>query len=136
MKLDKRKSILNTSVGCHITIIAYIVILMYTLVKFNVWIEKKDISIMATKLTDALPDGYTFSYEQGLNIAIAFTGFDNNIEPILDKSYGHLVFKEYAFGKDEEGKYYTRSTEIPSHTCTDEELGYSGNNAAFYPINE
>ena len=60
MKLDKRKSILNTSIGCHITIVAYLVILMYTVVKFDAWIAKKDIDIMATKLTDSLPGGYTF----------------------------------------------------------------------------
>lgn len=65
---------------------------------------------MATKLTDSLPHGYTFNYESGLNIAVAFTSFDNGKEPILDKSYGELVFNEYTWGRDEQGEYFSRST--------------------------
>ena len=81
---------------------------------------------MATKLIDHLADDYIFSHDQGLNLAIAFTNFDNIIEPILDKSYGELIFNAYVWGKDDQGEYFDKQDLIPSHSCTDEELGFKG----------
>ena len=59
-----------------------------------------------------------FSYEQGLNIAAAFTAYDDVEEPILDESIGELVFKAYTWGLNEEtGKYEVSRNVIKSHTC-------------------
>ena len=33
-----------------------------------------------------------FDNSQGINLAIAFTAFDNEEEPTLDKSIGEIVF--------------------------------------------
>ena len=81
---------------------------MYAYIKIDVWIEKKDVDIMASKLADYLPYDYIFDHNQGLNLAIAFTSFDNNPDPILDKSYGELIFNSYEWGTDENDKYFTR----------------------------
>ena len=101
MKLDKENSVLNSSVGSVLTIIAYLAVFMYTYLKIDVWIQKKDIDIMATKLIDHLAYDYIFSHDLGFNLAIAFTSFDNNLEPELEKSYGELIFKTYAWGKND-----------------------------------
>ena len=54
-------------------------------------------------------DSYVFSYEQGFNIAIAFTAYDSETEPILDRSYGEIVFREYEWDFDKEtGNSYVR----------------------------
>ena len=50
MKLDKDNSVLNTTVGSVLTIIAYLAVFMYAYLKIDVWVQKKDIDIMATKL--------------------------------------------------------------------------------------
>ena len=60
MKLDKENEVLNSSFGSVLTIIAYLAVLMYTYLKFDVWIQKKDIDIMATTLIDHLSDDYIF----------------------------------------------------------------------------
>ena len=108
MKLDKENSVLNSTVGSVFTIIAYLAVFMYTYLKIDVWIQKKDIDIMATKLIDHMAYDYIFSHDLGFNLAIAFTDFDNNLEPILDKSYGQLVFNAYEWGNDDHGKYFSR----------------------------
>ena len=79
---------------------------MYAYLKFDVWLQKKDIEIMSSKMIDYLSNDYIFSSEDGLNLAVAFTEFDTITEPILDKSYGELVFSAYTWGIDENGKSF------------------------------
>ena len=62
---------------------------------------------MSTKLIDHLATDYIFSNDNnGFNVAIAFTKFDNELDPILDKSYGELIFRAWEWGKNEKGEYY------------------------------
>ena len=99
MKIDKGNSSLNTSFGSLLTILVNIAVLMYTYMKIDVWIQKKDVDIMSTIMIDNLTSDFIASNEKtGLNLAIAFTKYDSNPEPILDKSYGRLVFKTYEWG--------------------------------------
>ena len=55
MKLDKENSTLKTSVGALISIMLTFFIISYAYIKGEVWLEKKNIDIMATKLYDYLP---------------------------------------------------------------------------------
>ena len=74
MKLDKENSILNTSVGSVLTIVAYLTIFLYAYLKSDVWLHKKDIDIMSTKMIDHLSNDFIASSKKdGLNLAIAFT---------------------------------------------------------------
>ena len=44
-----------------------------------------------------------FNLESGLNLAVAFTAWDNVKENILDPTFGSLVFKAYQWGFDQDG---------------------------------
>ena len=72
----------------------------------------------------------------GLNFAVAFTAYDNEREEILHPSYGSLTFTTYEWGEDEKGEPFVKFENIPSHTCSKEELGLEGNNSSFMPIVE
>ena len=110
MKIDKGNSGLNTSFGSLLTILVYILVIIYTYIKIDVLIQKKDVDIMSTTMIDKLGSYYIVDNEEtGLNLAISFTAYDSKSEPILDKSYGELVFNAYEWGTDEAtGKYFVR----------------------------
>ena len=93
MKLEKENSGLNTSFGSILTILVYCTVFLYTYMKVDVLIMKKDVDIMSTTMINSIPNDFVVSQDStGLNLAIAFTKYDSEPLPILDKSYGRLVF--------------------------------------------
>ena len=81
-------------------------------------------------------DDYIFNQEKGLELAVAFTAFDNSREYQLDKSIGEIVFVSYEWGEDKEtGKVFTKREHIPSYICSKEELGIvKSSEGRFYPM--
>ena len=74
MKIDKGNSGLNTSFGAMLTILLYGTILLYTYLKIDVLINKKDVDIMSTTMIANISNDFIVSYDlTGLNLAIAFT---------------------------------------------------------------
>ena len=65
---------------------------------------------MSTTMIDNISNDFIVSHDlTGLNLAIAFSEYDDETEPILDKSYGRLVFIAYEWGINEKtGEYWTR----------------------------
>ena len=65
---------------------------------------------MSTTMIDSISTDFIANNEvTGLNLAISFTEYDDVTEPILDKSYGEIVFNAYEWGTDEvTGKYFVR----------------------------
>ena len=51
------------------------------------------------------------------------TAYDNNPDPILTPEYGELVIQYNRWGQDEDGEFYDDEVILPTHYCTDEELG-------------
>ena len=78
--------------GSLFTLVSLIILIAYTYQKIDVWIEKKDVDIMSSIMFSYIDETQAFDSSQGLNLAIAFTAFDNEEEPILDKSIGEIVF--------------------------------------------
>ena len=78
--------------GSLFTIVSLIIVIAYTYQKIDVWIEKKDVDIMSSIMFSYIDETQVFDNSQGLNLAIAFTAFDDEEEPILDKSIGEIVF--------------------------------------------
>ncbi len=62
-----------------------------------------------------------FSSNEGLAIAAAFMDADE--EPI-DPEKGELKFFENSWGIEDDGSYFENFEEIPSHICTDQDLGF------------
>ena len=65
----------------------------------------------------------TFSYENGLNMAVAFTAYDNDEAYLLDPSYGEIIFNQYTWGEGADGNVWLEYNKIESAVCTDEQLG-------------
>lgn len=56
-------------------------------------------------MIDHFPNDYIVSHDLGLYFAIAFTDYDSTTEPILDKSYGEIIYNAYEWGSQEKGEY-------------------------------
>ena len=60
-----------------------------------------------------------FNYkDNGMNVAVAFTAFDNNRTWSLDPAYGELVVTSLEWGYDENGSPFSRRKLIKTHNCT------------------
>ena len=102
-------------------------ILAYAYQKIDILFNRKDVDVLSTIDDFHFDDSFSFKYDNGFNIAIGFTAYDNEQEFILDPSYGVLEFRSYEWGArvNEQGEeyYYTERKLLESHLCTREELG-------------
>lgn len=55
---------------------------------------------------------------------------------MIDPSYGRIRFQKFRASRDGKGGFINEIEEIESHQCSREELGVSGNDQKFWPINE
>ena len=94
--------------------------LVYGYQKLGVFLDKKDISIMKSTKDLYFTDDDIYSYDEGLNVAIAFTGYDSEQEWILDPSYGALSIDAYSWGSDENGDPFTKREPMTQSNCTRE----------------
>jgi len=105
--------------------------------KTQVLIEKDDVDVLQTLEIDAFTDSYNFTFTNGFNIAVAFTAYDDNQEPILDKSYGEVVFNHFEWGHNASDETtFVRRKRIATHPCSQEELGLieDRSESTFFPI--
>ncbi len=73
--------------------------LLYAYQNLDFLIKKKDINILTTVNEMLFTPDDKFSYEDnGFNIAAGFTAYDGDPNPILDPTYGELVFNHYRWG--------------------------------------
>ena len=115
----------------------FLVTILYALQKMDVIISKKDVDILSTVKEGFFDDDYVFSHENGLGIAVAFTGYNNEREWSLDPSYGNLVFNSFSWGVSDDGSYFTEWKKLDHHVCTPTELGLEGREGAkFLPMHE
>ena len=108
------------------SIISFSLVLVYAVFKFDTFLAKKDSEITASVRDNYFSDKDVFSSKEGFAIAVAFMDADD--EPI-DLEKGDIKFYKNSWGNDADGAYYEDFSEIPSHICTDEDLGLddSGN---------
>ena len=79
---------LPSIMGVIFTLLLMAVFLSYIWIKCNTLIMKTDIDILSTVIEAAFDSDYTFDASKGLNIAVAFTAYDDEREQILDPSIG------------------------------------------------
>ena len=94
MKLDQGVTSLNTWSGLVLTIILGLIIVSYSIQKINVLRLRQATDILENELDAFFNYQDVFDYENhGLNLAFAFTAYDNSTEPNLDPTIGELVAK-------------------------------------------
>ena len=89
----------------------------------EVLIYKKDVDILSTRIDYHFEETDAFGAEDGFNIAVGFTAYDNEREQILTPEYGKLVFNSVSWGSNPDGTYYLERKHLRTHNCTEEELG-------------
>lgn len=104
MRLDSKMAILKTPMGSFCTILLFVLVTAYTYQKIDVMHFKKDVEVFQYTTAGAFDDQYVFNFAQGLNIAVAFTAFDNEEENILDPAIGRVVFRRNSWELDATGQ--------------------------------
>ena len=96
--------------------------------------------ILSTILDLHLTDDDEFGSQNGLNIAVAFTAYDNETEWSLDPTVGELVFNSFSWGpvEDSPGEFFTSRDRLPVHNCSRDELGLGNDRSKsrFFEIHE
>ena len=88
MRLTDSEGSLKSYVGSVCSILLIFVTLWYANFKFEVLLHKKDVNILSTIKDLHYNEDFIFDSSNGLNIAVAFTAYDDEKEWILDPSYG------------------------------------------------
>ena len=103
MRIDADKSFLQSSMGSFLTFIMVLMVCIFAQQKFQAWFLKKGVDIASATIDSHFGEDYQFSYERdGMNFAVAFTAYDEVTEPVLDPSYGKLIFRAFTWGFDSE----------------------------------
>ena len=136
MKLDKGIMSLTTASGFCLTLLLGIIMLAFAAQRQYAMNTKRYIDIKKTATLHYWNEDYIFSQANGLEIAVAFSAFDDGSSLPLDKSIGELVFISYEWGSDPDtGKVFTKREKLPSYQCSKEELGIvESSESRFYPM--
>ena len=100
-------------------------------------IKRTDDYVMASTQDSFFDLDYRFGFEQGFNIAIAFTSFDSKNENILTPDIGRIVYKQFAWGSADAIESFYAQDYLPTHVCTNEELGIDQETEnSFFPFRD
>ena len=99
MKLDRDKQVVRSTIGSCFSFFVLALVFFYAYFKLDVYIKKKDVDIMTSVREDFYDTDFIMDYNRGLSLAAAFTAYDSETEPILDRSIGELVFKAWEWGE-------------------------------------
>ena len=124
--------------GSLCSVLLFAIVTLYAYQKVEILIQKKSVDIITTLKEFALTSDDIFSYQNGFNIAVAFTRYDGETEWILDPTYGELAFINYSWGVEADGSFFTKTERRKEHICSREELGLTENKdaAKFMPTIE
>ena len=139
MNIDDDVSAVKSRTGCIFTLFLILLTLLYTYQKIEVLVEQSDTSIAIHEEEDHFSDTYKFGYDQGFNIAVAFTGYNNLRENELPPEIGYFRYRVWEWGYHSNNQtYWGRHTVLDSHNCSREELGLDGDteDATFMPVIE
>ena len=92
LKNDDSMTHKTTNLGSVFSLLLIIVLLGYSYQKIHIFYEKTKIDILETTLEGYYPEEYVFKWDNGFNIAVAVTAYDNERENILDPSIADLGF--------------------------------------------
>lgn len=136
MKLDKGQPALHSVMGTLFSFIAFCLVMGYTIQKFDILISRKDVDIVYSLREEYFSDDEVFTGRQGLNVAVALSGFDTEQENILTPEIGSFSFQYSKWYFNDNGVLEYETHELETHRCSDEELGLTGSHSEFKPIRE
>ena len=136
MKLSQGQTTLPSIMGTFLSFIYFGLVIGYTILKFDILTNRKDVDITLSIKDTHFPDSYSFTGKHGFNIAVALSSFDSSKESQLPPEYGYIKFQMSRWEVLENGEIDFRLIDVDSHPCSEEELGLTGNNSKFYPIHE
>lgn len=103
MNIGKDFVVLNSWGGAACSFFLFFLIGAYTLQKLDVLLNKRDVDLITTTISNANTYEDFFDSSMGLNIAVAFTSYDNDQDPIDDPTIGEVVFNHYKWGQNPDG---------------------------------
>ena len=138
MRLGEGKVALPSRIGALCSVLLLAIVAVYTLIKFEVLIYKKNVDIFTAVAENYFDDDYVFGSKQGLVIGVSVHDpFNFSEDQMIDPLYGRVRILQSAwYFQEESGDMMETHEEIETHRCTLEELGLSGNDSKFMPINE
>lgn len=122
MKLDDRESSSRSWFGAFCSLIIFILVVTFTYIKFDTLMTRKDVDILSTISDYHFNEMDRFGYENGFNVAVAFTDYSHDTEWQLDPTYGTLTINSYSW-YEQEDDYDINRVPLDTHNCTREELG-------------
>ena len=135
-KFAKGQEDIKSFCGSILSLIILALTILYAWMKVDILLNKKDVNILSTINDQFYSANDIFNFtEHGFNLAVAFTAYDSNPEPILDPTYGEIQFNKFRWGPSDDG-FGSGRIRIPSHSCSREELGLSfdRSKAMFMPV--
>ena len=99
-----------------------VILLIFAVQKTNTFLHRKEVFVLTSMSESYYDADYEMTAADGLNIAVAFTGYDTETESTLDESYGRIVFRHIEWGLEESMDRQLLYREIPSHQCSNEEM--------------
>ena len=138
MRLDDGEDHVSSFSGAVCTVLMLLGVVLYTYLKLDVLLNKKDVTLLARTDEFEFMDIDNITHANGFNIAVGFTSYDNSTMWQLDPTYGELVYNSYSWGMNSDGSYYLIRKELPKRNCTKAELGLSEEEGetVFLPVHE
>ena len=123
-KIDADKDKYSTCMGSLLSLIVLVTTLTFFGFKYKIYHARQGDAVSMIIKQDFLSEEHVINAESNFQLAAALVDYDGNTEPIDDPSYGELVIALYGWGY--EGHGGTLTTDLKTHSCSDEELGLAG----------
>ena len=120
--MEEKRSIF----GGLCTLILTFTVILFAYQKAEVLVHKKDVDILSTINDMFFTPDHVFNYERGFNVALGFTAYDSNPEPILEPEIGEILFNHFSWGQSVDGVNtgsLDKRNKFPHHSCSSAELG-------------
>ena len=124
MTIDGDTRVAQSFLGSLCSLMILILTVLYAYQKMDVLIAKKDVDVLSATKPLVFTEEDKFNYDNGFNVAVAFTSYNNDEEWELDQAYGTLVFNSFEWGINPDGSLFSERKRLPSHPCSNREFGF------------
>ena len=119
---------LGTWVGSLSTLVLFGALVVFSTQKLNIVISRTGQTMMQTIKDDFFDESDSFALDQGFAFAFALVNDDFDLAP-LTPEIGTIEIYAEVWGYDENSEYFDQKVLLPTHICSEEELGITGNSS-------